>query len=91
METASLTCRRQFSANTVTILAGKGRSIPTHAASLWEIHCALRPAIEDFNGDHVPDLAVADFGINTVSILLGKGAGNSSLQSTTPSGSVQPV
>jgi len=32
-------------------------------------------AVGDFNGDGIPDLAAADFGGNTVSILLGQGAG----------------
>src|SRR5438128_1433983 len=32
-------------------------------------------AVGDFNGDGVPDLAVANFGSNTVSVLLGNGDG----------------
>lgn len=32
-------------------------------------------AVGDFNGDGIPDLAVADFGSNMVSILIGTGAG----------------
>jgi Bacterial Ig-like domain (group 3)/FG-GAP-like repeat/HYDIN/CFA65/VesB-like, Ig-like domain/Abnormal spindle-like microcephaly-assoc'd, ASPM-SPD-2-Hydin len=32
-------------------------------------------AIGDFNGDHIPDLAVANFGSNDVSVLIGNGDG----------------
>ena len=64
-------------ANTVSILAGEaGGKFQTHAdISIGKSTVPFGLTIEDFNGDHVPDLAVADFASNTASILLGKGPG----------------
>ena len=50
-----------------------GGSTSTNPASL---------AVGDFNGDHKLDFAVANAGSNTVSILLGKGDGTFTLQSS---------
>ena len=62
---------------TVTILLGKGNGTFKQAANSpiavgnnpWSV------AVGDFNGDGIPDLAVANFVDNTVSILLGVGDG----------------
>jgi hypothetical protein len=40
------------------------------------------PAVGDFNGDCIPDLAVANFGDATVSLLLGTGSGSFGPQTT---------
>jgi hypothetical protein len=61
----------------VSVLLGKGDgsfgAAPSYAAGAdpWSV------AVGDFNGDGIPDLAVANYGYNgTVSVLLGKGDGS---------------
>jgi hypothetical protein len=44
-------------------------------------------AIADFNGDGIPDLVIANYGDNNVSILLGKGDGTFQAPRTYPAGS----
>ncbi len=44
-------------------------------------------AVGDFNGDGIPDLVVANFGSNTVSILLGNGQGSFKAAVNYPAGS----
>jgi protocatechuate 3,4-dioxygenase beta subunit len=44
-------------------------------------------AIADFNGDGIPDLVIANYGDNNVSILLGKGDGTFQAPKTYPAGS----
>jgi hypothetical protein len=58
-------------------LAGEGTlGFQSHAAvAVGKTTVPFTVRAADFNGDHIPDLAVSDFGTNTVSILLGKGAG----------------
>ena len=62
---------------TVTILLGKGDGTFTQAPNS-PIAAGTYPwslASGDFNGDGTPDLAVVNYGDNTVSILLGNGDG----------------
>jgi len=40
-------------------------------------------AIADLNGDGRPDLATANYGSNTASVLLGNGAGSFGVKTTT--------
>jgi hypothetical protein len=63
--------------NTVTILANEGKAVfQTHATfAVGKSTVPFTVGVADFNGDHIPDLAVSDFGSNTASIFLGKGAG----------------
>ena len=62
---------------TVTILLGNGDGTFTQAANS-PVAVGEQPrsiAMEDFNGDGIADLAVANFGDGTVTILLGNGDG----------------
>ena len=61
----------------MTILAGEtAGKFQTHTdIAIGASTVPFGLTIADFNGDHVPDLAVADFASNTASILLGKGPG----------------
>src|SRR5439155_884717 len=59
----------------ITVLLGNGlgsvratRSVPVGVNPIF-------PVVADFNGDGVPDLAVANFGNNNVTVLLGNGDG----------------
>ena len=47
---------------------------------------SISVAVDDFNGDGIPDLAVANHGNNTVSVLLGKGDGSFLPQIVCPTG-----
>jgi len=65
---------------TVTILLGTGNGSFTRVASSStvgnsQLASPISSASADFNGDGIPDLAVANYGDSTVSILLGKGDG----------------
>jgi hypothetical protein len=62
---------------TVTILIGKGNGFfrPT-AESPQTGPVPYSIAVADFNGDGKADLAVADAGSNTVTVLLGRGDGS---------------
>jgi hypothetical protein len=63
--------------STVTILLGNGNGTFTQAANS-PVTVGSRPisiAEGDFNGDGIPDLAVANYGDDTVTILLGNGDG----------------
>jgi hypothetical protein len=63
-------------AGAVTILLGNGDGTFTPAAASPSTgDLPLSIAVGDFNGDGIPDLAVANFAGNDVSILLGKGDG----------------
>src|SRR5437773_11199516 len=48
-------------------------------------------AVGDFNGDRVPDFATANFGANSVSVLLGNGDGTFQAARTFATGSINPV
>jgi len=66
-----------FGDGTVTVLLGNGDGTFTEAAGS-PVTVGTQPgsvAMEDFNGDGIPDLAVANFGDGTVTILLGTGDG----------------
>lgn len=72
--------------NTVTILLGNGDGTFTQAASS-PITVGTQPnaiALGDFNGDGKLDLAIANYGSNNVSILLGNGDGTFTQASTSP-------
>ena len=63
--------------NSVTILLGNGNGTFTQAANS-PVMVGVNPksvAVGDFNGDGILDLAVANFGSNSVTILLGNGNG----------------
>lgn len=71
---------------TVTILLGNGDGIFTQAAGS-PITVGTEPrsvATADFNGDGIEDLAVANYGDGTVTILLGKGDGSFAQASGSP-------
>ena len=59
----------------VTILLGKGDGTFVTGQSYTTGTSGISIAGGDFNGDGVPDLAIANFGGNTVTILLGNGNG----------------
>jgi hypothetical protein len=64
-------------ANTVSVFLGNGDGTFT-AAPGGPIAVGNEPegiAIGDLNGDGIPDIAVADFGSNSITVLLGKGNG----------------
>jgi Bacterial Ig-like domain (group 3)/FG-GAP-like repeat/FG-GAP repeat len=72
-----------FNDSTVTILLGKSDKSGTFQMQPPAVPTGLNPAgiaVGDFNGDGLADLAVTNFGANTVSILLGKGDGTFQLQ-----------
>jgi hypothetical protein len=63
--------------NTVTLLVNEGKgTFQGHSdVGIGAGAIPFSLAIADFGADHIPDLAVGDFGSNDVSILLGKGTG----------------
>ncbi|MFP5207850.1 MAG: beta strand repeat-containing protein [Acidobacteriota bacterium] len=66
-----------FADATVTILLGNGDGTFTQTPNspLKVGNGPANPAVADFNGDGIPDIAVADVDDNAVTILLGKGDG----------------
>ena len=46
-------------------------------------NASIQMAAGDFNGDGIPDLAIANYGANTVSVLYGNGTGGFGLPATT--------
>jgi len=71
---------------TVTILLGNGNGTFTQATGS-PVNVGRTPqsvSAGDFNGDGIPDLAVANNGDNTVTILLGSGSGKFTPAPTSP-------
>ena len=75
-----------FVSNTVSILLGNGNgTFQTQAQTTYTVTVGSDPksvAVGDFNGDGKLDLAVANAGSNTVSVLLGNGTGTFQAQTT---------
>ena len=61
----------------ITVLLGNGLGSVRATQSVIVGVNPIFPVVADFNGDGVPDLAVANFGNNNVSVLLGNGDGTS--------------
>src|SRR5438132_902894 len=63
--------------NTISVLLGNGdgTSRPASAPPVSAGSSPQSMVVGDFNGDGRPDLAVADYGANVVSVLLGNGNG----------------
>ncbi len=61
--------------NYVSIFLGNGDGTLRTAVNYTPGNSPVSVATADFNGDGIPDLAVANKGDNTVSVLLGAGAG----------------
>jgi uncharacterized protein (TIGR03437 family) len=72
--------------NTVTVLVGTGMGGFTAAAgSPYAVGKAPSSVVAaDFNADNIPDLAIANSGDNTVTVLLGAGAGRFAAASYSP-------
>jgi parallel beta-helix repeat protein len=75
-----------YGSGTVTILLGTGNGMFSPAANSPAAVGAEPSAVVagDFNGDGVPDLAIANYGSGTVAILLGNGDGTFTLASNSP-------
>jgi uncharacterized protein (TIGR03437 family) len=66
-----------LSGNNVTVLLGNGTGGFTPAPASPAVQ-GIKPVsmvVGDFNGDYIPDLAIADFDSNNVTVLLGTGTG----------------
>ena len=75
-----------ISSNNVTVLLGNGAG-GFSAASGSPFAAGTDPvsvAVGDFNGDGIPDLAIANAGSNNVTVLLGNGAGDFSVATGSP-------
>jgi uncharacterized protein (TIGR03437 family) len=66
-----------ITSNNVTVLLGNGTGFFTPApGSPFAVGTSpVSMAMADFNGDLIPDLAIANFGSNNVTVLLGAGTG----------------
>ncbi|MGA6983660.1 MAG: FG-GAP-like repeat-containing protein [Candidatus Sulfotelmatobacter sp.] len=66
-----------YSAGTISIEFGNGDGTfqPPTPSTTYSAGTPRALAVADFNGDGIPDLAVADFGSGSVSILLGQHGG----------------
>src|SRR5205823_4824825 len=65
-----------FSNNVSVLLGGAGGSfVPASGSPFLAGSSAFSVAVGDFNADSHTDLAIADYGSNDVSILLGNGGG----------------
>ncbi|MGA2653308.1 MAG: FG-GAP-like repeat-containing protein [Terracidiphilus sp.] len=75
-----------YGSNTLTILLGNGGGTFTQAANspVTVGSGSISVAAGDFNGDGVPDLAVVNYGQNTLTILLGQGNGTFAATTTNP-------
>ena len=81
-----------YGAGTLTILIGNGDGTFTQAANspITTGVGSISVAVGDFNGDGIPDLAVANYGENTVTILLGSGNGTFAASATKPATGAAP-
>ena len=68
----------------VTILQGNGDGTFTHRPQLHHRLAASRLVGGDFNGDGIPDLAIANYGGSSVTVLLGVGDGTFTAVSPSP-------
>jgi len=76
---------------TVTILLGNGDGTFTPVApSIVVPYNSVSIAVGDFNGDGIPDLAVASLSENTVTILLGNGDGTFTPTAVSPPTGSEP-
>jgi uncharacterized protein (TIGR03437 family) len=75
-----------LSSSTVTVLLGNGigNFDPSSASPLTVGTNPVAMAVADFNGDSIPDLAIANYGGNNVTVLLGNGAGGFKPDSFSP-------
>ena len=66
-----------LSGNNVTVLLGNGTGgfTPAPASPAVQGTKPVSMVVDDFNGDYIPDLAIADFNSNNVTVLLGDGKG----------------
>ena len=66
-----------FGANTVTVLLGNGSGgfSAAHGSPFAVGSMPSSVAVGDLNGDGNPDLVIANFGANTITVLLGNGSG----------------
>lgn len=63
--------------NNVTVLLGNGTGgfTPAPVSPVVQGTAPVSMVVGDFNGDYIPDLAIADSGANNVTVLLGDGTG----------------
>ncbi|HBJ35594.1 MAG TPA: hypothetical protein DDZ51_12770, partial [Planctomycetaceae bacterium] len=68
----------------MTVLRGNGSGGLTRQPEFYTLGATPTDAVvADFNGDDLPDIAVSNFGTNSISILLGKTDGTFRVQTTT--------
>jgi hypothetical protein len=77
-------------AGTVTVLLGNGDGTFTAAVSPATGRRSDSVAVGDFNGDGIPDLAIANESDNTITVLLGNGNGTFTITPVSPSTGYSP-
>jgi len=65
-----------FETGNISVLLGKGDGTFQSAVNFAAGTNPFSVVVGDFNGDGVPDLAIANFGSNNISVLLGNGNGS---------------